>query len=83
MSQQSLCKRLCICDREIILSSSAHVSSCPYREIALVFEENGRLREALQHIADGNISPSIIFARHILAGDSVDEAHKKQVSKWE
>jgi len=34
-------------------------------------------REALEHIAKGNISPSISFAEHILAGCSLEEAHKK------
>jgi hypothetical protein len=34
------------------------------------------LEGALRHIADGNISPAIDFARHVLDGKSVDEAHR-------
>lgn len=33
-----------------------------------------RYRSALQHIADGNISPSIDFARRILDGDDINSA---------
>lgn len=45
--------------------------------------ENGRLREALEHIAQGNISPAITFAKYVLAGSSVDAAHKVQVAMWD
>lgn len=62
------------------------VASGEYERIAVeemvrLEAENGRLREALEHIAQGNISPAITFARHILAGDSVDKAHEKQSAK--
>lgn len=37
----------------------------------------GRFVRALQHIADGNISPSIDFARYVLEGMTVREAHAR------
>lgn len=40
-------------------------------------EENeaDRFRDALRHIAIGNIAPSMFFAERILAGDSLEQAH--------
>lgn len=52
-------------------------------EIADLTLEVNRLHEALQHIADGNLSPCIAFARFVLEGDSVDVAHKKQCVIWD
>lgn len=43
---KKLCKKLCICDREIILSSSSHVSSCPYFPVAKMAEDNKKLVDA-------------------------------------
>lgn len=42
---------------------------------AAVDADANRLRAALEHIAAGNISPSIEFARAVLAGATVEEAH--------
>lgn len=44
-------------------------------ELAATRAEADRLRHALEHIAAGNISPSIDFARAVLAGATVEEAH--------
>ena len=47
--------------------------------------ERDRYREALQHIARGDItsalsfSPARDFAAHVLNGDSVKQAHRKAV----
>lgn len=40
-----------------------------------------RLRAALRHIADYNVSPAILFAEHVLAGDEVAVAHRKNRAK--
>src|SRR5688572_17963142 len=40
------------------------------------------LEEALQHIADGNLSPCITFARLILEGKSLEDAHHAQAALW-
>jgi len=34
-------------------------------------------RAALQRIAEGGVAPSIQFARDVLAGMTVDEAHRR------
>lgn len=44
-------------------------------ELASTRAESVRLWHALEHIAAGNISPSIDFARAVLAGATVEEAH--------
>ncbi len=44
--------------------------------------EGKRFRRALEHIANGGISPSIGFAQHVLDGMSVEDAHRKQVEDW-
>lgn len=50
--------------------------------LELANEEADRLRAALEHIAAGNLSPNINFAKYILQGMTVEEAHKKQVKDW-
>lgn len=52
-------------------------------DLTEIINENKRLKNALQHIADGNISPSIDFARKILEGATVKEAHAYAVDKWD
>jgi hypothetical protein len=44
--------------------------------------EVDRLRAALEHIAVGNLSPCITFAERILAGASIEEAHRANVAGW-
>lgn len=65
--------------RKFVASDETHAAevehSKPMAEIA-------RLRAALEHIAKGNLSPCITFAERILAGDSLDEAHRKNVAEW-
>jgi hypothetical protein len=48
------------------------------RDAQELLAENDRLRGALQHIADGNISPSIRFARLVLDGATVKDAHRQE-----
>lgn len=45
-------------------------------EIERMHAQLVRYQAALAHIADGNISPALDFAAHVLAGMSVREAHK-------
>jgi hypothetical protein len=54
-------------------------------EIATVVklhEERVRYRDALKHIAAGNISPAIEFAQKILDGLDVEAAHKAAKRSW-
>lgn len=47
-------------------------------------EEQLRYRAALEHIAAGNISPAMTFAKKVLAGLSVEEAHRaaRKRDRW-
>jgi hypothetical protein len=42
--------------------------------------ERDRYKDALAHIAEGNISPAMRFAELVLDGDSTIAAHRKVVS---
>lgn len=42
-------------------------------------KERDLYRDALGHIAKGNISPSIGFARRVLSGESVADAHESEI----
>lgn len=42
-------------------------------------KERDLYRDALSHIARGNISPSIGFARRVLSGESVTDAHESEI----
>ena len=52
-----------------------HNDEPPPSEPDTLKADHDRYRAALQHIADGNLSPSIRFARLVLEGKSVTEAH--------
>jgi hypothetical protein len=66
-------------DRESDFDFIAHA----HQDIPALIAEIGRLTASLQHIADGNISPSIGFARSVLEGKSVDEAHRIESERIE
>jgi len=71
----------CFDDGDLLLLSKYVIKAD--EEMGNLMSEVNRLREALKHIADGNLSPCIGFARFILDGDSVDMAHQKQCDIWE